>query len=171
MQRRLVIQKTKVSAFSNAQSRIQLVFCCSLGFLVTWFSCFLVFLFLSFRVGWFSCSLVFLFLGFLVLWFSCSQVFLFLGFLPQAESDLAFCVLCMGKILICIFYVTYFYYVLRYVFLVLWFSCSQVFLFLGFLPQAESDLAFCVLCMGKILICIFYVTYFYYVLRYVLLIS
>ena len=38
MHRRLIIKKTWLSAFSYAQSRISLVFCCSLGFLVPWFS-------------------------------------------------------------------------------------------------------------------------------------
>jgi hypothetical protein len=38
MHRRLIIKKTWLSAFSYAQSRSSLVFCCSLGFLVPWFS-------------------------------------------------------------------------------------------------------------------------------------
>jgi hypothetical protein len=38
MHRRVFIKKTWLSAFSYAQSRISLVFCCSLGFLVPWFS-------------------------------------------------------------------------------------------------------------------------------------
>ncbi len=38
MHRRVFIKKTWLSAFSYAQSRILLVFCCSLGFLVPWFS-------------------------------------------------------------------------------------------------------------------------------------
>ncbi len=38
MHRRLIIKKTWLSVFSYAQSRISLVFCCSLGFLVPWFS-------------------------------------------------------------------------------------------------------------------------------------
>ncbi len=43
MHRRLIIKKTWLSAFSYAQSCISLVFCCSLGFLVPWFSSSLVF--------------------------------------------------------------------------------------------------------------------------------
>ncbi len=38
MHRRVFIKKTWLSAFSYAQSRISLVFCCFLGFLVPWFS-------------------------------------------------------------------------------------------------------------------------------------
>jgi hypothetical protein len=38
MHRRVFIKKTWLSAFSYAQSHISLVFCCSLGFLVPWFS-------------------------------------------------------------------------------------------------------------------------------------
>jgi hypothetical protein len=38
MHRRVFIKKTWLSAFIYAQSRISLVFCCSLGFLVPWFS-------------------------------------------------------------------------------------------------------------------------------------
>jgi hypothetical protein len=39
MHRRVFIKKSWLSAFSYAQSRILLVvFCCSLGFLVPWFS-------------------------------------------------------------------------------------------------------------------------------------
>jgi hypothetical protein len=38
MHRRVFIKKTWLSAFSYAQSHILLVFCCSLGFLVPWFS-------------------------------------------------------------------------------------------------------------------------------------
>ncbi len=38
MHRRLIIKKTWLSALSYAQSRISLVFCCSLGFLVPWLS-------------------------------------------------------------------------------------------------------------------------------------
>ncbi len=38
MHRRFSIRKTCLSAFSYAQSRISLSFCCSLGFLVPWFS-------------------------------------------------------------------------------------------------------------------------------------
>jgi hypothetical protein len=38
MHRRLITKKTWLSAFSYAQLRISLVFCCSLGFLVPWFS-------------------------------------------------------------------------------------------------------------------------------------
>jgi hypothetical protein len=38
MQRRVFIKKTWLSAFSYAQSRISLVFCHSLGFLVPWYS-------------------------------------------------------------------------------------------------------------------------------------
>ncbi len=38
MHGRVFIKKTWLSAFSYAQSRISLVFCCSLGFLVPWFS-------------------------------------------------------------------------------------------------------------------------------------
>jgi hypothetical protein len=38
MHRRVFIKKTWLSAFSYAQSRISLVFCRSLGFLVPWFS-------------------------------------------------------------------------------------------------------------------------------------
>ena len=38
MHRRVFIKKTWLSAFSYAQSRISLVFCCSLGFLAPWFS-------------------------------------------------------------------------------------------------------------------------------------
>jgi hypothetical protein len=38
MHRRFIIKKTWLSAFSFAQSRILLVICSSLGFLVPWFS-------------------------------------------------------------------------------------------------------------------------------------
>jgi hypothetical protein len=38
MHRRFFIKKTWLSAFSYAQSRISLVFCRSLAFLVPWFS-------------------------------------------------------------------------------------------------------------------------------------
>jgi hypothetical protein len=38
MHRRVFIKKTWLSAFSYAQSRISLVFCSSLGFLVPWSS-------------------------------------------------------------------------------------------------------------------------------------
>jgi hypothetical protein len=38
MHRRFIIKKTWLSAFSYGQSRISLVFCRSLGFLVSWFS-------------------------------------------------------------------------------------------------------------------------------------
>ncbi len=38
MHRRFIIKKTWLSAFSFAQSRISLVICRSLGFLVPWFS-------------------------------------------------------------------------------------------------------------------------------------
>jgi hypothetical protein len=38
MHRRFIIKKTWLSAFSYAQSRISLVFCRSLGFLIPWFS-------------------------------------------------------------------------------------------------------------------------------------
>ncbi len=38
MHRRVFIKKTWLSAFSYAQSRISLVFCRSLGFLVPWSS-------------------------------------------------------------------------------------------------------------------------------------
>jgi hypothetical protein len=38
MHRRFIIKKTCLSAFSFAQSRILLVICSSLGFLVPWFS-------------------------------------------------------------------------------------------------------------------------------------
>jgi hypothetical protein len=38
MHRRVFIKKTWLSAFSYAQSHISLVFCCSLGFQVPWFS-------------------------------------------------------------------------------------------------------------------------------------
>ncbi len=38
MHRRLIIEKTWLSAISYAQSRISLVFCRSLGFLVPWLS-------------------------------------------------------------------------------------------------------------------------------------
>jgi hypothetical protein len=38
MHRRVFIKKTWLSVFSYAQSHISLVFCCSLGFLVPWFS-------------------------------------------------------------------------------------------------------------------------------------
>jgi hypothetical protein len=38
MQRRFIIKKTWLSDFSYAQSRISLVSCSSLGFLVPWFS-------------------------------------------------------------------------------------------------------------------------------------
>jgi hypothetical protein len=47
-------QENLAFCFSHAQSRTTLVFCRSLGFLG----------FLGFLVPWFSCSLVFLFLGF-----------------------------------------------------------------------------------------------------------
>jgi hypothetical protein len=38
LHRRVFIKKTWLSAFSYAQSHISLAFCCSLGFLVPWFS-------------------------------------------------------------------------------------------------------------------------------------
>jgi hypothetical protein len=38
MHRKFIIKNTWLSAFSYAQSRISLVFCRSLGFLVPWFS-------------------------------------------------------------------------------------------------------------------------------------
>jgi hypothetical protein len=38
MHRRFIIKKTWLSAFNFAQSRILLVICSSLGFLVPWFS-------------------------------------------------------------------------------------------------------------------------------------
>jgi hypothetical protein len=38
MHRRFIIKNTWLSAFSHAESRISLVFCRSLGFLVPWFS-------------------------------------------------------------------------------------------------------------------------------------
>ncbi len=60
------------------------------------------------------------FIGILLLpWFSCS-----LFFLPNWIRFSGFCLLCMEKILICIFYMTYFYYILCYVLLISWMSYS-----------------------------------------------
>jgi hypothetical protein len=59
MHRQVFIKKTWLSAFSYAQSRISLVFCRFLGFLVPWFSSLtdesdlaVFYLFMEKKVGW-----------------------------------------------------------------------------------------------------------------------
>jgi 4-amino-4-deoxy-L-arabinose transferase-like glycosyltransferase len=68
-------QENLAFCFSHAQSRTTLVFCRSLGFLG----------FLGFLVPWFSCSLVFLFLGFLPL--QMNQIWRILSVIQGEEGE------------------------------------------------------------------------------------